>query len=105
MPAKYVRGLKCRECGRHYEGKPIHVCEVCFGPLEVDFDYETIAKDVSREKIAARDRNMWRYTEFLPLDREPVVGKGTGFTPLVKADGLQPPPRRCEPWVRAKAHN
>src|SRR5438105_4794219 len=59
MPAKYIRGLKCRECSRHYDSKPVHVCEVCFGPLEVDYDYEQIAKDVSREKITARDRNMW----------------------------------------------
>ena len=48
MPAKYVRGLKCRECGHNYGTKPIHVCELCFGPLEIDYDYELIAKDVSR---------------------------------------------------------
>ena len=52
MPAEYVKGLKCRECGRHYEKKPIHVCEFCFGPLEVDYDYDAIKKAVSREKIA-----------------------------------------------------
>ncbi|MBI3828324.1 MAG: threonine synthase [Planctomycetes bacterium] len=88
MPAEYVKGLKCRECGRHYEKKPIHVCEFCFGPLEVDYDYDKITKAVSREKILSRDRNMWRYEEFLPLDTKPSVGRGTGFTPLVKADRL-----------------
>ena len=88
MPAEYVKGLKCRECGRAYEKKPVHVCEFCFGPLEVDYDYAKIAKDVSREKISARDRTMWRYAEFLPLDGKPAVGRGTGFTPLVHAERL-----------------
>lgn len=105
MPAKYVRGLKCRECGHHYEIKPVHVCEVCFGPLEVDYDYDQIAKDISREKIAARDRTMWRYAEFLPLDREPTVGRGTGFTPLVKADRLARRLGLSELWIKNDAVN
>lgn len=88
MPAKYTKGLKCRECGRHYESKPIHVCEACFGPLEVEMDYDAIKKDISREKIQSRDRNMWRYSEYLPLDGEPITGKNTGFTPLVQAPRL-----------------
>jgi threonine synthase len=105
MPAKFIRGLKCRECGRHYDIKPVHVCEVCFGPLEVDYDYEQIAKEVSREKIASRDRNMWRYAEFLPLDREPAVGRNTGFTPLVKAERLARVLGLREVWVKNDAVN
>src|SRR3989449_4785361 len=30
-------GLRCRECGRRYPATPVHVCEFCFGPLEVDY--------------------------------------------------------------------
>ena len=33
--ASLVRGLKCRECGSQVEKAPVHVCENCFGPLEV----------------------------------------------------------------------
>ena len=36
----YVSGLKCRECGREYPVDPIYVCEFCFGPLEVVYDYK-----------------------------------------------------------------
>jgi len=105
MPAKYIRGLKCRECSRHYESKPIHVCEICFGPLEVDYDYEAIGKDISREKIQSRDRNMWRYAEFLPLDNDPCVGKNTGYTPLIKADRLAKRLGLRELWVKNDAVN
>ncbi|MBF0491190.1 MAG: threonine synthase [Deltaproteobacteria bacterium] len=84
----YVKGLKCRECGQLYPVTPTHVCEYCFGPLEVDYNYEEIKKDISRKKIESRAKNMWRYRELLPIDGEPTVGRDVGFTPLVKADRL-----------------
>jgi threonine synthase len=84
----FVIGLKCRECGREYPKKPLHVCEDCFGPLEVEYDYEAIKKAISREEIAARERNLWRYRELLPLDGEPKAGLYSGFTPLVRAHRL-----------------
>jgi len=105
MPAEYVKGLKCRECGRPYDKKPIHVCEFCFGPLEVEYDYDAIKKVVSREKIAARERTMWRYEEFLPLDQKPVVGRGTGYTPLVRAERLGKILGLKELWIKNDAVN
>ena len=48
-----LRGLVCRECGHLYGILPIHVCEFCFGPLEVAYDYDLIRSQVSREAIAA----------------------------------------------------
>jgi threonine synthase len=64
------------------------VCENCFGPLEIVYDYDAIARSISREKIAARDKNLWRYRELLPIDGEPQVGMYSGYTPLVKAHRL-----------------
>ena len=84
----FVLGLQCRECGQEYEKKPLHVCENCFGPLEIHYDYAGIKKSFSREKIAARERNLWRYRELLPIDGEPRVGLYSGFTPLVRAHRL-----------------
>jgi len=84
----YVLGLRCRECGADYPHEPLHVCEHCFGPLEVAYDYPAIARALSREAIASRPRNLWRYRELLPAPRDPVVGPHSGFTPLVKADRL-----------------
>ena len=84
----FVTGLKCRECGHQYPQEPLHVCEICFGPLEIEYDYAGIEKNISREKIASRERNLWRYRELLPIDSEPRVGLYSGFTPLVRARRL-----------------
>jgi threonine synthase len=83
-----VKGLQCRECGQEYPKEPLHVCVICFGPLEIVYDYDGIKKAVSREKIACRDKNLWRYRELLPIDGEPRVGLYSGFTPIVRAQRL-----------------
>lgn len=84
----FIKGLKCRECGREYEIEPVYVCEFCFGPLEVVYDYEGIRQVLTREKIELRPKNLWRYKELLPVEGEPTNALNTGFTPLVKADNL-----------------
>jgi threonine synthase len=84
----YFSHLQCRECNRHYPKEAVHVCEFDFGPLEAAFDYDAIRSAVSREIIRARPRSMWRYWEFLPIEKEPTVGLFTGSTPLVRADRL-----------------
>ena len=84
----HIKGLKCRECSREYPVAPIYVCEFCFGPLEVSYDYKSISKAISRKKIEQRPQNLWRYREFLPIDGEPQVGLSSGYTPLLKADNL-----------------
>ncbi|MBI2339190.1 MAG: threonine synthase [Deltaproteobacteria bacterium] len=84
----YTKALKCRECGQEYPKTPTHVCEFCFGPLEVVYDYEAIKKDLTLEKINSRGPNMWRYKELLPLDGDPTVGRQVGFTPLRRANRL-----------------
>lgn len=85
----FVKGLKCRECGRGYPKEPLHVCEFCFGPLEVTYNYEAIKKVLTRDAITSRPNNMWRYRELLPIDTEPAVGYETGFTPLIRARNLE----------------
>jgi len=84
-----VRALKCRECGHEYEIEPTHVCEFCFGPLEVVYDYEKLEGFFTRELIESRPQTMWRYKELLPIDGDPTVGAQNGFTPLVRARNLE----------------
>ncbi|MDQ6962389.1 MAG: threonine synthase [Mariprofundaceae bacterium] len=84
-----VRALKCRECGSEYEIAPVHVCEFCFGPLEVVYDYDALGEGFTRELIESRPQNMWRYKELLPIEGEPTVGAEVGFTPLVRAKNLE----------------
>ena len=83
-----VTGLRCRECGQAYPVAPVYVCDLCFGPLEVEYDYALIRRSLSRQTIAARPASLWRYQELLPLSRPPTIGLHSGCTPLVKADRL-----------------
>ncbi len=82
-----IRALKCRECGREYPVEPLHVCEFCFGPLEVVYDYQEIREKISKEKIERGPKSLWRYIDLLPVER-PSVGLNSGFTPLRKAENL-----------------
>src|SRR5258708_855757 len=84
----YVKALKCRECGQEYEKAAKYVCEFCFGPLEAAYDYEKIKKDISREKIASRPLNIWRYREFLPVEGTQYNTLEEGYTPLIHAKRL-----------------
>ncbi|MGI8575979.1 MAG: threonine synthase [Egibacteraceae bacterium] len=91
-PVSYVTGLQCRECGRGYDPVAMHVCEFCFGPLEVVYDYDAMGGKVTRERIAAGPPSLWRYADLLPVlpdsglsDR---VDLGGGFTPLRRAPRL-----------------
>ena len=84
----FLTGLRCRECGREYPTEPINVCDFCFGPLETVYDYEAIARVISRDRIASGPLSMWRYQDILPVDGEDAVDINAGFTPLLKSQNL-----------------
>lgn len=85
----YVKGLRCRECSREYPKEALFVCEYCFGPLEVVYDYERIKKILTHKEIESRPKNLWRYKELLPIDKEPTDGLNSGYTPLFRARNLE----------------
>jgi threonine synthase len=95
-----VLGLKCKECGREYAKEAHYVCEFCFGPLEVAYDYQRISGQLSQDVIMSRPRNLWRYRELLPLDGEPTDGLLSGYTPLVRADNLAKVLGVRELWIK-----
>jgi threonine synthase len=84
----FIKGLKCRECAREYPIEPVYVCEFCFGPLEVAYDYDAISGAITREIIESRPMNLWRCREVLPIDGEPCAGLNTGYTPLIRSENL-----------------
>lgn len=101
----FVRGLKCRLCGKTYPKEALNFCTEDFGPLEVDYDYDAIRAAVSRTNIERRPFNMWRYRELLPLDGEPTVGPLVGGTPLVKARRLAEELGVENLWIKNDAVN
>ncbi len=80
--------LRCRECGATFAAEAIYVCERCFGPLEVVYDYERLAKQPLRQLIEAGPRSMWRYDPLLPVNRIPEIDLAPGFSPLLPAARL-----------------
>ncbi|KGF72867.1 threonine synthase [Neosynechococcus sphagnicola sy1] len=98
-------GLKCKECGAEYEPKAIHVCELCFGPLEVAYDYNALRRMVSRESIQAGPHSIWRYRPFLPVETDQPIDVGTGLTPLVQAHRLARRLGLKKLWIKNDAVN
>jgi threonine synthase len=96
----FVEGLRCRECARVYPAEALHVCEYCFGPLEVAYDYEAIAASVSRASVAAGPHTIWRYADLLPAAASGAVDLGAGMTPLVRADRLAAELGLGELWLK-----
>lgn len=84
----FVTGLRCRECAREYPIEPLNVCDFCFGPLETAYDYDAIARIISRERIASGPPSMWRYQDLLPVDGANAVDINAGLTPLIKSKNL-----------------
>src|SRR6266481_5626371 len=80
--------LRCRECQTAWGNQPISFCQSCFAPLEVVYDWELIRKEISKDEIARRPPNLWRYKELLPLPDAYDSSLPAGFTPLAKAAKL-----------------
>ncbi|HZZ42412.1 MAG TPA: threonine synthase [Tepidisphaeraceae bacterium] len=100
----YVLGLKCKECGHRVPATPVHVCEQCFGPYEVEYDYEAMKGKVTRESIAAGPKSLWRYKDLLPVTK-PVTGKHSGMTPLKRAGRLAAELGCKELWIKDDSCN
>ena len=102
---KHVRGLSCRECGREYPVTPQHVCEFCFGPLEVVYDYDEIAAATTRDSIAAGPESIWRYAPLLPAPEHDRIDIGAGWTRLREAPRLAAELGLRRLWLKIDAGN
>jgi threonine synthase len=77
--------LQCRECKKEYESTFKYICDDCFGPLDVKYDFPTVTKDT----FSNREQTYWRYFELLPIENKSnIVSIGAGMTPLSKAEKL-----------------
>ena len=80
--------LRCRECNKSWGNQARSICEDCFSPLEVFYDYDVVRGELTRERIASRAPNLWRYAELLPLPPGFQPSLPAGFTPLLRAPRL-----------------
>jgi threonine synthase len=102
MPAT---ALKCKECGTDYPLEALFVCDQCFGPLEVVYDFGGLSAAEAKRKIQAGPDNIWRYADFLPFADRPAGALQPGLTPLIRADRLAQRLGVGEIWVKNDAAN
>ena len=77
--------LQCRECQKEYETGFKYVCDDCFGPLDVKYNFPYLTKDT----FLNREKTYWRYFELLPIENKSnIVSIDSGYTPLTKAEKL-----------------
>jgi threonine synthase len=100
-----LEGLRCRECGTDYPLEAQYVCEQCFGPLEVAYDFSRLDADSAKRKIQAGPAGIWRYSDFLPFAERPKDPLQPGTTPLVRADRLAERLGLGEVWIKNDAAN
>jgi threonine synthase len=100
-----LSALKCKECGSSYALDATFVCENCFGPLEVSYDFGSLDAAEARRKISAGSRGIWRYGDFLPFEGRPGDPLEPGLTPLIRADRLAERLGLGELWIKNDAAN
>ena len=83
-----VDTLRCRVCEAEYPAVASGSCARCFGPLEPVYDWDELARTVTRQSIEAGPRSLWRYEALLPTSAPPNITGGPGWTQLVSAPRL-----------------
>jgi threonine synthase len=100
-----AQALQCKECHAEYPLEARYVCDNCFGPLEVSYDFTGLKPDEVRRRIQAGPLDIWRYADFLPFEQAPRSALGAGMTPLIRADRLAKRLGLREVWVKNDAAN
>ena len=59
--------LRCRLCGHTVAAGPVHVCEECFGPLEVVYDDAAVRRTLTRDAIASNAFAQWGERDALAI--------------------------------------
>ncbi|UIJ44490.1 threonine synthase [Sphingomonas cannabina] len=83
----FVTHLECSMTGERYEADTLHGLSRAGRPLLVRYDLDGVKAAMTREALAARPADLWRYRELLPV-RSPanIVSLGENATPLVTLD-------------------
>ena len=102
MPAQ---ALQCKECQAEYPLEARYVCDACFGPLEVAYDFSGLDPEEARRRIQSGPLDIWRYSDFLPFEQPPRSALGAGMTPLIRADRLAQRLGVREVWIKNDAAN
>jgi threonine synthase len=85
----FVTHLECSATGERYPADELHNLSRAGKPLLVRYDLAGIKKSLSRDALAQRPRDFWRYRELLPVRRVAnIVSLGEVMTPIVAMSKL-----------------
>jgi len=80
----FVTHLECAMTGERHEADQVHNLSRAGKPLLVRYDLAGIRKALSKETLANRPPDLWRYRELLPVRKtENIVSLGETMTPIV----------------------
>jgi threonine synthase len=102
MPAL---SLSCRVCETEHPLEANGSCTRCFGPLDPVYDWDALAGEVTRERIAAGPASIWRYADLLPVAAPAEQRLAPGLTPLVPAPRLAEELGVAELWLKLDTAN
>jgi threonine synthase len=102
-----VTHLECALCGLEHEAHRLHnLCRACGKPLLVRYDLERSKTTLTKESLAARRPDLWRYREVLPVEKdENIVSLGEGWTPLLRAKRLGKRVKVHELYIKDESQN
>jgi threonine synthase len=85
----FVTHLECAYTGERYPADEVHNLSRAGKPLLVRYDLDGVRKALSKEALACRPFDLWRYRELLPVRRaDNIVSLGEAVTPLVRLPKL-----------------
>ena len=85
----FVTHLECAATGERYDADLVHNLSRAGKPLLVRYDLAGVKRALTKEALAARPPDLWRYREMLPVRRTgDIVSLGEAMTPLVPLPAL-----------------
>ena len=102
-----VSHLECAACQlRHEARRLLNLCTDCGKPLLVRYDLTEAGRTLTKESLAGRRADMWRYREVLPVESDAnLVSLGEGFTPLLQSQKLAKELQIDELYIKDESQN
>ena len=107
LPSGGAVHLECTRCGKTYETEVLYrLSPCCEKPLYPRYDLEAVGRRLSRDDLAGRSADLWRYAELLPV-RDPAnaVRLGEGWTPLLDVPRLAKRLGVARCWIKEEGQN
>ena len=102
-----VTHLECAACHLEHEARRLlNLCRECGKPLLVRYDLERVRSALTKESLAGRRADLWRYREVLPVEYdENIVSLGEGWTPLLRVERLGKQLGISELYIKDESQN